>query len=91
MLYKGYLKERYPRLIISELSTVINELTNDQCELEQTIVKKVLEHMYDENENRVVIQSTENLKYYSEFIKVILEFQLAEHEKYLPNFNILFT
>ena len=30
--------------------------------------------MYDENENRVVIQSTENLKYYSEFIKVILEF-----------------
>ena len=74
MLYKGYLKERYPRLIISELATVINELINDQCELEQAVVKKVLEHMYDENENRVVIQSTENLKYYSEFIKVILEF-----------------
>ncbi|MFM7854599.1 MAG: hypothetical protein ACKO96_22405 [Flammeovirgaceae bacterium] len=49
-------------------------------------------HMYDEADSKYfdeAINENSHLKY-SSFIKMVLDFQLTEHEKYLKGFNSLF-
>jgi len=48
--------------------------------------------MYDEADSKYfdeAINENSHLKY-SSFIKMVLDFQLTEHEKYLKGFNSLF-
>jgi hypothetical protein len=48
--------------------------------------------MYDEADSKYfedAVTETSHLKY-SAFIKMVLDFQLTEHEKYLKGFNMLF-
>ena len=48
--------------------------------------------MYDEADSKYfdeAVNENSHLKY-SSFIKMVLDFQLAEHEKYLKGFNSLF-
>lgn len=68
------------------------EIISDDIELDTVIARKVLLHMYDESDQKkfnLSQQESFGLKY-STFIKMILDFQLAEHEKYLKGFNVLF-
>lgn len=48
--------------------------------------------MYDEADSKYfdeAVNENSHLKY-SSFIKMVLDFQLTEHEKYLKGFNSLF-
>ena len=48
--------------------------------------------MYDEADSKYfeeAVNEDSHLKY-STFIKIVLDFQLTEHEKYLKGFNMLF-
>ena len=68
------------------------EVTSDLVELDPHISKKVLQHMYDESDSKhfeEAVAENSHLKY-STFIKLILDFQITEHEKYLKGFNSLF-
>ena len=67
------------------MNTLIVEITNDQVELDPQISKKVLQHMYDEADSKYfeeAVNENSHLKY-SAFIKMVLDFQFTEHEKYL--------
>ena len=58
-------------------------------EIDPCISKKVLQHMYDETDSKSfeeAVNDNSHLKY-SIFLKLILDFQLTEHEKYLKGFN----
>ncbi len=91
-LYKGYIREKFQRILTQEMNTLIYETTNDQLEVDVSIARKVLQHMYDDQDSRafdIMLHENTSLKY-STFIKMILDFQLAEHEKYLKGFNSLF-
>lgn len=47
-LYKGYIREKFQRILTQEMNTLIYETTNDQLEVDVSIARKVLQHMYDD-------------------------------------------
>jgi hypothetical protein len=74
------------------MNTLIVEITNDQVELDPQISRKVLQHMYDEADSKHFEEAVNEDSHlnYSTFLKMVLDFQLTEHEKYLKGFNLLF-
>ena len=58
------------------MNTLIYETTNDMLEVDVSIARKVLQHMYDDQDSRTfdyMLNENTSLKY-STFIKMILDF-----------------
>lgn len=58
------------------MNTLIYETTNDMLEVDVSIARKVLQHMYDDKDSRTfdyMLNENTSLKY-STFIKMILDF-----------------
>lgn len=69
-LYKTFLQEKYPRVLASDLQTIESELQQDLSELDPVITSKVLERMYETNDQKLLPKADR----YSELVKHILEF-----------------
>lgn len=73
-LYKGYFKEKYPRVLASEMITLEKEMTSDLADLDPTVTRKVLVHMYEPKDLEALEPRCISILKYSVLVKTVLEF-----------------
>ena len=75
-LYKGYLREKYPRSTAHELLLIADELVADQTYCDPHITQQVITHLYDAADTESFMRRLRlqpNIKY-SQLVKMVLDF-----------------
>ena len=74
-LYKGYLREKFPRVLVQEMQALSQEMISDQADLDPQVTKKVLQHMYEAADLQLLEQeNTSQLQKYSQLLSKVLQF-----------------
>lgn len=100
-ILKSKLRKRFPLKTDSNIQVLLNEIQNSI--IEEWAYESILKKMYNEEDSNILLEQIkekiisqdtkkQNTKIisFNDFQRIVLNYQLTKHEKYLKKFTILF-